>query len=221
MPFEADEVSAIIRLLSPERLSVLRALTGSDEAAIELHQETLQVGAALMHVTATIEIAIRNTVCENLGQHFAVQNWLTQTPVHFQWREPERKKIEQALDSAGRAEYSKMSQVEKAALDLLAYPHGKPPNTSHSKRAKDRRKRIVVSEGKVIAELTLFFWKRLYGPEYEQTLWRTTLKRTFPHKALKRAAIAIQLEQIYQSRNRLAHHEPVLHKTVQGYRRCH
>ena len=139
-------------------------------------------------------------------------NWLTQTPVLFQWREPERKKIEQALDSARRAEYSKMSQAEKAALDVLAYPNGRPPNTSHLKRSKDRRKRIYVSEGKVIAELTLYFWKRLYGPEYDQTLWRTTLKRTFPHKKLTRAEIAVHLEQIYQSRNRLAHHEPVLHK---------
>jgi hypothetical protein len=83
---------------------------------------------------------------------------------------------------------------------------------SHLKRAQDKRRRITVTEGKIIAELTLYFWKRLYGPEYDQTLWRTTLKRTFPDKSLSRAAIASYLEQIYQSRNRLAHHEPILHK---------
>ena len=64
----------------------------------------------------------------------------------------------------------------------------------------------------MIAELTLYFWKRLYGPEYEQTLWRTTLKRTFPDKKISRAVVAVQLEHLYQSRNRLAHHEPVLHR---------
>lgn len=212
MTIERQDNAHIVHLLSAERLRALIALTGSDTAAIDLHQETLRVGAALMHVTATIEIALRNSVCENLTHHFGVATWLTQTPVGFQWREPERKKIEQALDSARRAEYSKMSQGEKAALDVLAYPQGRPPNTSHLKRAKDRRKRIVVSEGKVIAELTLYFWKRLYGPEYDQALWRTTLKRTFPNKKTTRAEIAVQLEQIYQSRNRLAHHEPVLRK---------
>lgn len=212
MMIELPDSAHIVRLLSAERLRALVALTGSDNAAIDLHQETLRVGSALMHVIATIEIALRNSVCENLTHHFGVANWLTQTPVGFQWREPERKKIEQALDSARRAEYSKMSQAEKAALDVLAYPQGRPPNTSHLKRAKDRRKRIIVSEGKVIAELTLYFWKRLYGPEYDQALWRTTLKRTFPNKKTTRAEIAVHLEQIYQSRNRLAHHEPVLRK---------
>lgn len=212
MPVEPDSIASVVRLISPERLRALVALTRSEEAAIDLHQETLRLGSALMHVTATVEIALRNAVCNNLSHHFGVPNWLTQTPVLFQWREPERKKIEQAVDSARRAEYSKLSQAEKAALDVLAYPDGRPPNTSHLKRSKDRRKRISVSEGKVIAELTLYFWKRLYGPEYEQTLWRPTLKRTFPHKKLTRAEIAVNLEQIYQSRNRLAHHEPVLHK---------
>lgn len=165
-----------------------------------------------MNITASIEISLRNTVCENLGHYFSVPNWLQQPPIHFQWREPEKTKITQALDSAQRAEYSKMTQAQKSALDGLAYPNGRPPNTSHLKRAKDRRKRIIVSEGKVIAELTLYFWKRLYGPDYDQTLWRTTLKKTFPYKRLTRSDVAIHLEKIYQARNRIAHHEPVLHK---------
>ncbi len=214
MTINAADVAALTLMLSPERLQALTTLTGSAQTAIEFHQETLRLGASLMNVTATIEIALRNSVCENLSQHFGVSNWLLQPPVPFQWREPERKKIISALDSARRAAYSKLTQAQKAALDAFAYPHGRPPNTSHLKRAQDRRRRIDVSEGKVIAELTLYFWKRLYGPEYEQTLWRTTLKRTFPYKKLSRADVATYLEQIYQSRNRLAHHEPVLHKRL-------
>lgn len=212
MGIEAGDVAAVTVLLSPERLGALTRLTGSAQTAIHLHQETLQLGAALMNITATIEIALRNSVCENLSQYFGVSNWLQQPPVAFQWKDPERQKISTAVDSAKRAEYSKLNQAQKATLDLQAYPKGRPPGTSHLKRSKDRRKHIVVTEGKVIAELTLYFWKRLYGPEYDQTLWRTTLKRTFPDKKLNRAIIATELEHIYQSRNRLAHHEPVLHK---------
>ena len=212
MPINPSHVPKLTVILSADRLASLTALTGSPETAIELHQATLQLGSSLMNVTATIEIALRNTVAENLSRHFSVPNWLQQPPVAFQWREPERNKIKTAVDSAKRAEYAKLSQAEKARLDVLAYPHGRPANTSHLRRAKDRRRHIVVTEGKVIAELTLYFWKRLYGPEYDQTLWRTTLKRTFPDKSLSRAAVATQLEQLYQSRNRLAHHEPVLHR---------
>jgi hypothetical protein len=212
MTITAGDVAVIARLLSAERLKSLTALTGSTREAIMLHQETLRVGSLLMTVIATIEIALRNSVCENLTLHFGVSTWLRQPPVPFQWRKPELTKVVMAHDSARRADYSKLTQEQKHALDVLAYPSGRPLSKSHLERAKDRRKQIIVSDGKVIAELTLYFWKRLYGPEYEQTLWRTSLKRTFPYKKLSRADIAIQLEHIYQARNRLAHHEPVLYK---------
>lgn len=211
MSLEATDVTALVSTLSPERLGNLVKLTGSQEAAIELHQETLRVCADLLVVTATVEIALRNSASENLSHHFGVPNWLSQPPVPFQWRRPEQDKVTLAVDGARRAEYAKLTQQQKAALDVLAYPNGRPAGTSHLKRAKDRRRQIQVTEGKVIAELTLYFWKRLYGPDYEQTLWRTALKRTFPDKKLPRADVAANLEVIYQARNRLAHHEPVLH----------
>ena len=207
----AHDIEPLTSLLSRERLSALTHLTGSSECAINLHQETLRLGAALMHLIATVEIALRNAVCDCLEQHFKTPQWLTQPPPSFEWKDTERKKVNLAVDSAQRAEYSKLSQSKKAALEALAYPSGRPQNLSHLKRAQARRKFINVTHGKVVAELTLHFWKRLFGPEYEQSLWRTALKRTFPDKRLTRAEVAIQLEHIYQSRNRLAHHEPVLH----------
>ena len=216
MAIDAGDVPQLTLLISSERLGVLVALTGSNHRAIELHQETLKLGASLMNVIATVEIALRNAICENLTQHFGVTNWLLQPPVWFQWRKYEKDNASKALDSARRAEYSKLTQEQKAALERLAYPRGRPTNISHLKRAKDRRNHITVSSGKVIAELTFYFWKRLYGPDYDQTLWRTSLKRTFPNKNLPRAVVATRLEQIYQSRNRLAHHEPVLHKRFVG-----
>ena len=206
------DVPQLVEALSRERLSALIDLTNHEAIAIDLHQATLELGCDLMKIIATVEIALRNAVFANLAQHFGVANWLQQPPVAFCWKEPERKKVAAAIDSAKRAQYAKLNQAGKAQLEALAYPQGRPANISHLKRAKDRRKHIAVSDGKVIAELTLYFWKRLYGPEYEQSLWRTSLKRTFPDKKLTRAAIAAQLEIIYQSRNRLAHHEPVLHK---------
>jgi hypothetical protein len=212
MPFQDEDIPALLLLLSAERLGALVQLTGSTRAAIELHQETLAVGAALMNVTATIEIALRNSISENLSRYFGVPGWLHSPPTPFEWKAGERKRIKLAQNSAQRAEYSKLGQAEKTALDVNAFPNGRPASISHFDRTIRRQRTIAVSEGKVIAELTLYFWKRLYGPEYDQTLWRTTLKKTFPNKKLKRADVAENLERIYQSRNRLAHHEPVLHK---------
>lgn len=206
----AEEVGQLVQLISSERLKKLVDLTGSETQAIELHQAVLGVGCQLMKVIATVEIALRNAVVGNLTAHFGVSNWLQQPPISFQWRQMERDNIRKAVDSAKRAKYAKMTQAEKAALETLAYPNGRPATVSHAQRAKARRSHIPVSEGKVIAELTLHFWKRLYGPDYEQSLWRPTLKRTFPQKTLARAQIASNLEIIYQARNRLAHHEPVL-----------
>ncbi len=212
MNLSDDDVATLTVLLAPERLASLKQLTGSARLAIELHQETLRLGSALMNVTATIEIALRNALCENLSSHFGTPHWFLQPPPPFRWKESERNRIPKALDDARRAAYSNLTQSEKAALDVLAYPNGRPPNVSHLQRAKARRQKITVSEGKIIAEMTLHFWKKLYGPEYEQDLWRPSLKRTFPNKRIKRADVAVHLENIYQSRNRLAHHEPVLRK---------
>jgi hypothetical protein len=206
------DIVAITILLSPERLAALVALTGSPRTAIELHQETMSLNASLMTVISSVELSLRNTVSENLTTFFGTPGWLTHPPAPFQWRPIENQNAQKALDSARRSDYAKMSQAQKGALDAAAFPNGRPANTSHQKRAVLRRRQIQVSDGKVIAETTFYFWKRLYSGDYEQTLWRTTLKRTFPNKKTKRPQVAEQLENIYQARNRLAHHEPVLHK---------
>lgn len=65
MSIQDEDVAALTLLISSERLGTLTKLTGSARAAIELHQETLRLGASLMAVTATIEIALRNAICEN------------------------------------------------------------------------------------------------------------------------------------------------------------
>ena len=54
MPTDPTTIASLTSLLSPERLSALTKLTKSAEKAIELHQETLRLGAALMNVIATI-----------------------------------------------------------------------------------------------------------------------------------------------------------------------
>lgn len=117
-----------------------------------------------------------------------------------------------AESSARKAAYAKLTQEQKRQLDPVAFrKHGgtPPAGLSHEKVSKARQAAITVPMGQVVAQLTMYFWKRLFSADYEHALWKPALKRVFPDKSLTRAAVATQLEAIYQSRNRIAHHEPV------------
>ncbi|CAE6822501.1 hypothetical protein [Paraburkholderia haematera] len=204
-----EEITAVAALLSGERLGTFQAMAGNTRAAVALHQELLQLAGALMSVTAVVEIALRNAVCDKLTEYFGVEGWLRRPPAPFAWKDEERGKIEVAVRSAQRASYAKLNSSEKRALDEVAFRRGVPPGLRHEFRLNARQKTIAVRSGQVITQLTMYFWKRLFSSDYEQTLWRSSLKRVFPDKRVDRSAIATQLEHIYQTRNRVAHHEPV------------
>lgn len=66
---------------------------------------------------------------------------------------------------------------------------------------------------RLIAALTFGFWSALLGKEYEN-LWQTTLKNIAKRedgKGLRRKDFSNPLGTIRSLRNRLAHHETVLH----------
>lgn len=179
-----DDVKAIAFYLSSERLANFHAIAGSDRDAIYLHQRVLAVGAALAPIVAIIEIAIRNAVCENLRTSFGAPDWLRNPPVPFVWGKEQAKGIGRAVDHAQRAAYAKLSNVEKKSLDIQAYPAGVPSGLGHEKRVKARQGAISVGNGQVIAQLSLYFWKRLFSKDYENTLWKRSLKSIFPNKTL-------------------------------------
>lgn len=84
----------------------------------------------------------------------------------------------------------------------------------------DRAKQALDFQGKplepdrVVAELSFGFWVGLFGPKYETQLWRPHLRKLFvnsPAPFLRKQAHAA-LDEIRLLRNRVAHHEPVLHR---------
>ena len=205
---EMDRVAA---LLSPPRMAKMLALSGNDlRGALELHEQTLRTGSALMAVIGTLEIVLRNAVCNQLQATFVAPNWLTAPPPPFSWRSAETQLLSKARGQAQKAAYAKLSQHEKRALNSLAYPNGIPTAATHAQQSKARQRAIVITSGDLIAQLTIFFWKRLFSMEYETALWKPSLRKLFPNKGLDRARIAAPLEVIYVARNRLAHHEPII-----------
>lgn len=116
-----EELAAVAALLSSERLSTFERLAGSNRGAIALHQEMLRLAASLMTVTAVVEIALRNAVCDRLTDHFGVADWLRGPTGHFNWGAEERDKIIQAEKSAQKAAYAKLTQEQKRQLDTAAF----------------------------------------------------------------------------------------------------
>lgn len=206
---ESGDVPKAFALLSVERMAVLRSITGDDRDAIELHQQMLVVGAAMMPVMAILEICLRNAVSERLRTLFGTPDWLQAPPLPFAWRDEEKQSILRAKRHAQRALYTKKSQHEKRRLDRLAHPNGLPPGLSHEQRVRNRQHQIQITLGQLVAQLTLVFWKRLFSNDYQSALWDRSLKKIFPDKSIGRSKVAESLEVIYQARNRIAHHEPL------------
>ena len=126
MDLTEEDVAAVALFLSGERLATFKALTGSTRDAIALHQQMLHLATSLLGITAIIEIALRNAICDRLAEHFKVAGWLLHPPAPFHWRDSEKDKIKQAVRSAQRAEYSKKNQDDKRLLDAIAFPNGPP-----------------------------------------------------------------------------------------------
>ncbi len=212
MNMDETDIKEITDLLSPERLGAIIKKTNSKDSAIdasviEIHQESISLSGALMSIVAVIEIALRNAVYKNLDEYFKTNKRLFQSPQTFSWREDEENKIIDASNFVKRAKYNKLPEHQRIIFERRARV---PKGTSYHDRLDIIRDPIPIADGDIIAQLAFSFWKKMYGGRYEKTLWKKTLKKTFPNENITRKVITAQLEIIYQTRNRLAHHEPVL-----------
>ncbi|WP_141739098.1 MULTISPECIES: hypothetical protein [Stenotrophomonas] len=204
-----DELAGMAALLSAERLAAFVQLTGTERDALNVHDSTIQVASALVPVMCLVEIAVRNAVNERLRSVFGTHDWLIQPPAPFAWKPSEHDKVKDARRQAQRAAYTKLTDNARRSLDSIAFPNGVPAGTKHEKRVKRRQETIAIAHGQLIAQLTMFFWKRLFAADYEDALWKRGLKELFPKKTVKRGDVADHLEVVYQARNRIAHHEPI------------
>lgn len=70
--------------------------------------------------------------------------------------------------------------------------------------------------GRIVAELNFGFWVTLISPRYDVPLWRPALRKAFPHrpKGTERKQVHKQLNAVRRLRNRVAHHEPVIHRDL-------
>lgn len=72
------------------------------------------------------------------------------------------------------------------------------------------------TRGRVVAGLPFGFWRALFDKRYD-ALWVSHLHGAFPHGSGERAEIAALMSRLVPFRNRLAHHESVIHHRVGQY----
>lgn len=66
-----------------------------------------------------------------------------------------------------------------------------------------------IAPGRVVAELALGFWWSLLADGYNRSLWGPALKNAFTNA--RRETLHTEINAIRLLRNRIAHHEPLIH----------
>ncbi len=116
--------------------------------------------------------------------------------------------------------------LRNAAHDSLSETHGTDwlsgvALTTRQRKMIDSATRGLRQQGKevtssgLVAEMSFGFWVALFAKRFDQQLWRVALHRAFePTPA--RSELHRQLEQLRALRNRIAHHEPILKRDLNG-----
>lgn len=118
--------------------------------------------------------------------------------------------------------------VRNAVSDVITAVHG--PNWTHQQAFRNKlpnpqkayspRKDLIrqgalhSTPGKVIPELKMAFWEKMFTARHDNDFWRYSLPVGFPYLAAPTYQVGRnQLRTMYESvrriRNRLGHHEPV------------
>lgn len=71
------------------------------------------------------------------------------------------------------------------------------------------------NSGRIVAALSLGFWVALFAKRYEEDLWRPVLHRCFNPRQDRRS-LHDRLNRIRRLRNRIVHHEPILHRDLRA-----
>ena len=105
------------------------------------------------------------------------------------------------------------SWFESAPLDQ------KGTSDLHRAASRATRSKTLPSHGKIIAELSLGFWRYLVASRYLTTLWIPALSNGFPNGpadiSKRRACVESHMDRLTFVRNRAAHHEPLHRRDLQ------
>ncbi len=203
MTCDPATIPTLPRLLSPPRLSPYLIACEMDRAkALRLYTWNIEVSAAFWGELHALEVVVRNSLDQQLRHRYERAEW---------WSAP-----------GIRLTPTMAEQLRLARLDA-------------SKVAARQRRPVVA--GDVVAALSLGFWTGLLGAgrtprraapfhdtahrQYETQFWQPFVHRAFPHYSGPRTALHRELDRQRKLRNRIAHHEPVFGRALNGDHQAH
>ncbi|MGT2493636.1 hypothetical protein ACU4GD_31920 [Cupriavidus basilensis] len=155
-----EELAAVAVLLSSDRLSTFERLAGSNRGTIALHQEMLRLAASLMTVTAVVESALCNAVCDRLtGSSSACRSFGYATldrPLQLGRRRTGQDHPSQEKRAEGRLRQTRPGAKRKLDGGLRSRGGVAPAGIPHEQLSKVRQAAIPVPMGQVVAQLTMY-----------------------------------------------------------------
>jgi hypothetical protein len=161
---------------------------GDRVAAIRLYERNTRFSGALYCSIQGLEVCLRNAIHRSLTTRYG-PDW---------------------FDRLTGLKYPLPQKIEAAKSNIL--DDGK-----------------LLTPGRVVAELSFGFWTALLSARYEKRLWVPCLHRAFPHafagpefgpttsgarRRVNRQDIARRLDGIRELRNRIAHHESIIRRSL-------
>lgn len=179
--------------LSPGRLGRYVAQTAGDRPrALALYEWNTQLGCALQHDLGHLEVALRNAY-----DAAAVVHW--PGPGHWLADDADRlfAPLLRTRKSGGVKRQVDTNWRQREIVAKAVREAGGPRATP----------------GKVVAQLSLGFWRYLTSSAHEKTLWVPMLHHAYP-PGTRRADVDDRIGRLHDVRNRIAHHEHLLDRNV-------
>lgn len=188
----------------------------TNEDALDLYIWNLQVSAAFQGPLHVLEVCLRNAMHVNLTLGFT-KDWIDDPDfihacIKAQYPPPQ---AGQKNNPPGPDLLRDIHKVRNRIAKALA------KKNARALRIKQQPAKTTVTVNDVVAGLDFGFWTTMLDSRFEQSLWRTILYHAFPHyvgitgNPLDRWAVERRFNALRDLRNRVMHHEPLFHRTLQ------
>jgi hypothetical protein len=176
--------SVVENRLSPERFAPYLAACGNRRKdAIKLYHWNIRISGALYEAMHVLEVVLRNALHTELQElHVASGNGGS-------WLDhPATYFTDEAKGAIGDA--------KARVKEDLSRKNGSAPT--------------ILPANKIVAELSLGFWRFLLTSHYTHTLWTPGLRKAFPNlQSGNLADVEHPTKRVHELRNRIAHLEPI------------
>lgn len=167
--------------------------------AVRLYEVNAELSASVWSIIADVEVVLRNIVAEAITAHHST----VRPGGSHRWYDAP------SWFPSGNKWFSSRTQTSiQQAMSRVGDPGPGGPRPP---------------EGRVVAELTLGFWRYLLVARYEHSLWNPAIRHSFVglghlSGADGRKAVYSAVERLNYLRNRVAHHEPIYEAfTIPGH----